>query len=196
MPLRANRRPFQMSAFDRLPTFTPADGCHAPLSPTDRESGHKCGSQDDTVRSLAHYQAVAHCHRMGESSYGARTVLVGVWTLFFSPPAVIWGYLFFKSAGDASALPFILCVALALLPAIYASRLRATFTDAEFVYRRWGPTINVPYEDIDCIQVTHVSGKGASTLRINIKTKGGGHFYFFPKPFPREVLKRLLALDR
>jgi hypothetical protein len=131
---------------------------------------------------------------LSPSSYGPDKVLVGFWTLLCSPPALIWGYLFFNSPTAATGHPFLLMLAFALLPMLFASRFRATFTPTEFVYRRWGPTIRVAYKDIDCIEVTNVTPVSKQAVGAFIVTKGGSRLPFWPKLFPREAVKQFFGL--
>jgi hypothetical protein len=83
-----------------------------------------------------------------------------------------------------------------MLPVLFASRFRATFTPTDFVYRRWGPTIRVPYSDIDSIDVTNVTPISEQPVGAFIVTKGGSRLPFWPKLFPRSVVERLFSLVR
>lgn len=129
-------------------------------------------------------------------SYGPDKVLVAVWTLLGSSPALIWGYGFLRSPTPAATFPFLLSLTLALAPAVFASRFRATFAPSEFEYRRWGATIRVPYSEIDRIEVTNVTPIAKQAVGAFIVTKSGKRLPFWPKLFPREAVKRFFALAR
>ena len=132
---------------------------------------------------------------MGQStSYGPDKVLVGFWTLLASPPALIWGAVFAKSGVAVAGYPFLLSLAIAALPALFACRFRATFAPNEFVYRRWGPTVRVPYSDIDRIDTTNVTPISKQPIGAFIVTKQGNRLPFWPKLFPREAVKRFFSL--
>lgn len=123
-------------------------------------------------------------------------MLVAFWALLGSPPALIWGYVFLRSPSLTTALPFLLTLSLPLAPVVFASRFRATFAPTEFVYRRWGPTIRVPYSEIDRIEVVNVTPVAKQPIGAFVVTKSGQQLPFWPKLFAREAVKRFFALAR
>jgi hypothetical protein len=126
-------------------------------------------------------------------SYGADPLLVGLWALIVSPPAWIGAYLLIAKPTQ-DTLPMLgWSVTLVLLPVIFASRFRATFTPTEFVYRRWGPTIRVRYSAISRIETTDTTPSGEA-IGAFIVTTDGRKLPFWPKLFPREAIKRFFAL--
>jgi hypothetical protein len=127
-------------------------------------------------------------------SYGPDKALVGFWALLCSPPALIWSYLLLQGPVAGKALPFFLSLVLLLAPVLFASRFRATFSPTEFVYRRWGPTIRVPYSDIERIEVTNATPIARHAVGAVIVTRSGNHLPFWPKLFPREAVERFFAL--
>ena len=132
---------------------------------------------------------------MGQAtSFGPDKVLVGVWTLLASPPALIWGVAFLKRPTPEAVYPFLLMLAFAALPLIFASRFRATFTQTEFLYRRWGSTVRVPYDDICRIEVANATPVTGQPIGVFIITRSGDRLPFWPKLFPREAVRRFFAL--
>jgi hypothetical protein len=129
-------------------------------------------------------------------SYGPDKVLVAFWALIASPPALIWGFLLLKSPSSGTLFPFFLGLTLALAPVVFASRFRVTFAPTEFVYRRWGPTVRVPYSEIDRIEVANVTPIAKQPVGAFIVTKRGSRMPFWPKLFPREAVERFFALQR
>jgi hypothetical protein len=129
-------------------------------------------------------------------SYGPDKVLVAFWSLIASPPALILGYLLLRSPSSGTLAPFLLGLVVAFAPAIFASRFRATFAPTEFVYRRWGPTVRVPYSEIDRIEVANETPVAKHPVGAFIVTKRGSRVPFWPKLFPREAVQRFFALQR
>ena len=128
-------------------------------------------------------------------SYGPDALLVGVWALLCSPPALVTAYLFAKGPSSATAIQLAWTLVFPLLPAVFACRFRATFTPTEFVYRRWGPTIRVPYSDIERIEVTNVTPISEQAVGAFIVTRQGQRLPFWPKLFPRRAVERFFALE-
>jgi hypothetical protein len=131
---------------------------------------------------------------MDAVSYGPDKVLVGFWVLLSSPPALIWGWILFRSPSPGAMLPFLLALMLPLAAVLFASRFRATFTPTEFVYRRWGPTVRVPYSEIDRIEVANLTPVAKQPIGAFIVTRRGQWLPFWPKLFPREAVQRFFAL--
>jgi hypothetical protein len=129
-------------------------------------------------------------------SYGPDKVLVAFWTLVASPPALIWGYALARGPASAPVFPFALSLVFALAPLIFASRFQATFAPTEFVYRRWGPTIRVPYAEIDRIEVANLTPLSKQAIGSFVVTRRGEKLPFWPKLFPREAVNRFFALAR
>jgi hypothetical protein len=129
-------------------------------------------------------------------SYGPDKALVAFWVLLSSPPALIWGWLLLRSPSSAIATPFLLALMLPLAAVLFASRFRATFTPTEFVYRRWGPTVRVPYSEIDRVEVANVTPVSKQAIGAFVVTKRGQRLPFWPKLFPVEAVQRFFALAR
>lgn len=127
-------------------------------------------------------------------SYRADPLLVGFWALVCSPPALITGYLFLKSPTTDAAVQLCSMLVFPVLPVLFASRFRATFSRTEFVYRRWGPTVRVPYSNIASIETTNVTPISKQAVGAFIVTKNGGRLPFWPKLFPKEAVQRFFAL--
>jgi hypothetical protein len=87
-----------------------------------------------------------------EISFGPEPLLVGVWTLLCSPPALIAAYLLFEAPTAGAATTFAWSLVFPVLPVLFACRFRATFTPTEFIYRRWGPTIRVPLSRLTALR--------------------------------------------
>lgn len=133
---------------------------------------------------------------MGEpTSYGPDKVLVGFWTFLCSLPAIPWAYMLLRSPTSSSIASFLLTLILPLIPILFASRFRATFTPKSFVYRRWGPTVSVLYSDVDHIEVTNVTPVTKRAVGAFLVSKRGDRLPFWPKLFPRDAVKRFLDLS-
>lgn len=130
------------------------------------------------------------------TTYGPDKMLVAFWAFIVSPPALVCGWLLARSPSTATALPFLLAALLPLAPILFASRFRATFAPTEFIYRRWGPTIRIPYSEIDRIEVTNVTPVAGQPIGAFVITKDGQRLPFWPKLFPRDAVTRFLALAR
>jgi hypothetical protein len=128
------------------------------------------------------------------TSFGPDKVLVGFWTLLASPPALIWGIAFLNRPTPGAVCPFLVMLAFAALPVMFASRFRATFTPTEFLYRRWGSTIRVRYDDICRIEVANAAPVSGQPIGAFIVTRSGDRLPFWPKLFPREAVRRFFAL--
>ena len=131
-------------------------------------------------------------------SYGPDKVLVAVWALLVSPPAIIGGHVFLRSPSSETLLLFLLALAFLLAPVVFASRFRATFAPTEFIYRRWGRTIRVPYAEIERIEVANLTPllprPAKQRIGAFIVTKCGSRLPFWPKLFPRDAVERFFAL--
>jgi hypothetical protein len=130
------------------------------------------------------------------ASYGPDKLLVGFWALLCSPPALIFACLFVKSPTLDMAQQLLFTLTFPLLPILFASRFRATFTPTEFVYRRWAPTIRVPYANIDRIEVTNQTPISGQAVGAFVVTKDGARLPFWPKLFPQEAVNRFFVLAR
>jgi hypothetical protein len=130
------------------------------------------------------------------SSYGPDPVLVSFWALICSPPALATAYLLAKSPGLGNLSQLGWTLLFPLSPVLFAIRFRVTFGRKEFVYRRWGPTIRVPYAEINRIEVTNVTPISKEPVGAFIVTKRGRKLAFWPKLFPRDAVDRFLSLVR
>lgn len=128
------------------------------------------------------------------ASYGADPLLVGVWALLCSPPAFIAAYVLFKVPSNENLLQFVWTLSLPLLPVGFASRFRVTFAPNEFLYRRWGRTIRLPYSDIERIEVTNVTPIAKQAIGAFLVTTRGDRLPFWPKLFPREAVNQFFNL--
>jgi hypothetical protein len=131
-----------------------------------------------------------------ENSYGPDPLLVGFWALICSPPTFVATYLLLKTPTIAGVWQFVWTLCFPLLPIAFASRFRATFAPTEFIYRRWGPTIRVPYSSIETVEATNVTPIGKQAIGAFIVTKNGCRLPFWPKLFPKEAVERFFALAR
>jgi hypothetical protein len=131
-----------------------------------------------------------------QTSYGADPILVGLWALICSPPAFVTAYLLAQMPTAENLPPLLLSLGLTLAPIAFASRFRATFTPSEFVYRRWGRTIRVPYSNIERIEAANVTPLSKEAIGAFVVTKSGQRLPFWPKLFPREAVDRFFALAR
>lgn len=126
-------------------------------------------------------------------SYGPDKLLVGSWAMLLSPLTFLYLALLLKHPDRAAAVPFWIALA-PLIPVIFASRFRATFTATSFEYQRWGPTIRVRYSDIARIEVSNKTPMSNQAIGAFIITKNGKRFPFWPKLFPREAVNRFFAM--
>jgi hypothetical protein len=129
-------------------------------------------------------------------SYGPDRLLVAFWAILCSPPALITGYLFLKSPTTKTAVQFCCMLIFPLAPMVFASRFRVTFSPTEFVYRRWGPTVRVPYSDIASVEATNVTPISKQPVGAFIVTRDGRRLPFWPKLFPKKAIERFFALGR
>lgn len=128
------------------------------------------------------------------NSFGPDPLLVAFWAAICGAPAVLGAWLLFKAPTNESLTQFVWLLAFPLLPVVFASRFRVLFAPNEFVYRRWGPTIRVVYEDIDRIEVANVTPVSGQAIGAFVVTKQGKKLPFWPKLFPREAVERFFAL--
>jgi hypothetical protein len=113
-----------------------------------------------------------------------------------SLPALISGYWLLHQASRDALTAFAFSVALAALPLVFALRFRVTFTATEFVYRRWAPTVPVPYSEIAAVEVVNVTPLTKAPIGAFIVTKQGSRYPFWPKLFPRRAVEQFFALSR
>ena len=128
------------------------------------------------------------------TSYGPDKAVVAFWALLCCPPALVCGYLFATAPTLEMGSQLLLTLVFPVAPILFASRFRATFASSEFIYRRWGPTVRVPYSQIERIDVTNVTPVGKQPIGAFIITTGGEKLPFWPKLFSREAVNRFLAL--
>jgi hypothetical protein len=134
------------------------------------------------------------CSRMSQS-YGPDRVLVGAWTALTSAPFLISLPLVVRDRLRSDTLQMLLLsAALLILPAVFTSRFRVTFTADSFVYRRWGPTISVRYSDISRIEVANVTKIGRQAVGAFVVTTRGERYPFWPTLFPRDAVTRFFSL--
>lgn len=128
-------------------------------------------------------------------TYGPDAALVAVWVVIVSVPFGIWSWIYVGSAFAPSNLPPLL-VTLALPTAVlvFALRFRVSFTPERFIYRRWGPTIDVAYKEISRIEVTNLAPVGKAAVGAFIVTHCGQRLPFWPKLFPRSATSRFFQL--
>ena len=163
---------------------------HSALRPSYRHD------DDDTCACDEHgMPRPTQSNRMRQAvSYGPDPLLVGFWALIVSPPAWVEAYFLLKSPSYHGFVGFLWAAALPLLPVVFASRFRVTFAPSEFVYRRWAPTVRIPYSAIDRIEVANVTPLSREAVGAFIVTKDGVRLPFWPKLFPREAVRRFFAL--
>jgi hypothetical protein len=92
------------------------------------------------------------------------------------------------------AAQFLFTLAFPLTPILFASRFRATFASSEFVYRRWGSTVRIPYAQIERIEVTSVTPISKQPIGAFIVTTRGEKLPFWPKLFSSKAVRRFVAL--
>jgi hypothetical protein len=114
--------------------------------------------------------------------------------LLVSTPAiaVVIGFVRHPSAHAISLFGWMLV--LPLIPLAFAMRFRVSFTRTDFVYRRWGPTARVPYDQIASIEVTNQTPITKQPIGAFIVTQAGARIPFWPKLFPRAAVERFFAL--
>jgi hypothetical protein len=130
-----------------------------------------------------------------KDSYGADKVLVGCWVALVGAPLPIWIYDALKQGGTQGlATPLVVSLALPLALLIFTSRFRVTFEPNHLVYRRWGPTLRVAYDDIASIQVANRTRISGDAIGAFIVTRAGERLPFWPKLFPRPAVTRFFQL--
>ena len=126
-------------------------------------------------------------------TYAADRRLVAFWTVLLSVPAILCGFGYARQPTADGLFLFVVAVALALIPLLFTWRFKVSFTPTEFVYRRWGPTHRVPYDQIAGIEVTNRTPT-RETIGAFIVTRSGKRVPFWPKLFPRAAVERFLAM--
>ena len=106
-----------------------------------------------------------------------------------------WAYMLVSSPTWTGAGSLLLTFILPLIPIVFASRFRATFTSNSFIYRRWGQTITVPYREVDHIEVANVTPLTKQAVGAFLVTTRGERLPFWPKLFPRQAVKRFFDLS-
>lgn len=128
-------------------------------------------------------------------SYGPDPALVGFWLVLTGMPVLVAALLLVRDGFRPDRLEMLLASALPpVLVAVFTLRFRMTFTGDRFVYRRWGPTVTVPYTDISRIEVTKVTRIEKQAVRACIVTKQGERFPVWPKVFPRAAVDHFFQL--
>jgi hypothetical protein len=126
-------------------------------------------------------------------SFGPDKALVGLWLLLSAIPVPI--ALFDVSLGHPDA--FKVLAASLVSPAavlVFVARFRATFTSERFIYRRWGATIEVAYDDLAHIEVTNVTRIQKTPVGAFLVTRDGRRLPFWPKLFPSRAVTRFFQL--
>ena len=149
------------------------------------------------VRPIADISGDAHSSGMKEPrSYGPDKALVVVGVLLYGLPIIPSAFLLLKSpTWDAGELSLV-ALTLPLTQFLFMIRFRATFTSDSLVYRRWGPTITVPYQEIDHIEVTNVTPISKQAIGAFIITRTGDRLPFWPKLFPKDAVNQFFDLSR
>jgi len=129
-----------------------------------------------------------------ESTYGADPVLVGFWCLLTGIPVILNLYSVVGHGVGANVVPWLVSVAPPLLILGFATRFRVIFTADTFVYRRWGKTIRIRYDQIAKIEIANVTPGGKQPIGAFVVTHSGERFPFWPKLFPEEAVARFLRL--
>jgi len=126
---------------------------------------------------------------MGKSeTYGPDVILVCLWVFLTGIPWPIAIYDAVKFGFENMAGLLVASAIVPLLVLVFAFRFRVTFTADEFIYRRWGPTIRVPYRDIVAIDVANVTPIEKQVIGAFIVTRNGKRFPFWPKLFPKAAV--------
>jgi hypothetical protein len=129
-----------------------------------------------------------------EDAYGPDPFLVGFWLLLTGIPAFLEIFTFIAQGRVANPVPWLVVLGPPLAVLIFTLRFRACFTADTFVYRRWGKTVRVPYEQIAGIEVTNVTPIAKQPVGASIVTLSGARFPFWPKLFPKAAVARFFAL--
>ena len=128
-------------------------------------------------------------------SYGPDPALVGLWLVLTGVPLPLAAWLIVRDGFRPDLLQMLFASALLpVLVVVFTLRFRMTFTGDRFVYRRWGPTVTVPYTDISRIEVTKVTRIEKQAVRACIVTKQGERFPVWPKLFPRAAVSHFFQL--
>ncbi len=128
------------------------------------------------------------------ASYGPDPLLAGVWITLTGVAAPIWIMMALSRGSAGHLAPLLISVGLPLATAVFIFRFKATFTHEAFIYRRWGPTISVRYDDIAFITVTNTTPLAGEAIGAFIVTRTGERLPFWPKLFPREAVTRFFKL--
>ena len=130
-------------------------------------------------------------------SYGADKVLVGVWMALAGAPLPFFISVAVKRGGlEGLTTPLVISLALPLAVLVFTSRFRVTFAPDHLVYRRWGPTLQVAYQEIASIEVTNTTQISGDAIGAVIVTRGGDRLPFWPKLFPRPAVTRFFRLAK
>jgi hypothetical protein len=129
-----------------------------------------------------------------ESAYGPDPLLVGFWCLLTSIPVIMDLYSVVSHGPHANVIPWLVSVAPPLLTLGFAARFRVIFTADTVVYRHWGKTIRVRYDQISKIEITNVTPIEKQPIGAFLVTHRGERFPFWPKLFPKEAVARFTRL--
>ncbi len=126
--------------------------------------------------------------------YRADVALVSFWLVLCGIPIPIsiaaWIARGWYVAGPLISVGLLL----PMLVLIFVSRFKVSFTDREFVYQHWGPTIRIAYTDIVGLEVTNVTPLERQAIGAFVVVKNGRKYPFWPKLFPRRAVERFFEL--
>jgi hypothetical protein len=126
-------------------------------------------------------------------SFGPDRNRVGVLTLILGMPSII--AMLDVARGHPEALSLL---AMSLIFPLgwlaFVARYRVTFTDDRFVYRRWGPTVEVAYADATSIRLVPATRLQIAPVRAYLVTRDGRRFPFWFKVFPVRATARFFSV--
>jgi hypothetical protein len=128
-------------------------------------------------------------------TFGPDKPLVGVWLALVSIPALLFAYDMLRRGLTRDVFTELLVsLIMPVVAVIFVSRFRVSFTPENFIYRRWGITISVPYSEISHIEITNVTPIRKEPIGAFLVTRDGERLPFWPKLFPRRAAERFLQL--
>lgn len=131
--------------------------------------------------------------RVDMESFGPDMALVGLWLVLVAAPVPIC--ILAVSRGQSAAWqPLFISLVPPIALLVFVFRFRATFTTDRFIYRRWGPTIEVLYNEISHIEVANITPIAKAAIGAFLITRNGTRFPFWPKLFPARAVTRFFKL--
>jgi hypothetical protein len=126
--------------------------------------------------------------------YRADVALVALWLGLTGIPVPISFVVLIKQGLNEAAPMIVASLIMPVLLFVFVSRFKVTFTEDEFIYRRWGPTIRIAYADIVGLQVTNVTPIERHAIGAFVVVKNGSRYPFWPKLFPKQAVQKFFQL--